>query len=62
MRSALLTFSVNTTTIIGNETNFTVTLNIVVDTADQNMDSNLDNNMQDIFFSVNSVANIGVTL
>lgn len=51
-----------TNTFIGNEDDFTVSVEILVDTEDDNRDRNTTNNMQTIPFIVDSQANLGINL
>lgn len=52
----------NSTGFIGNEEDFFITLNIVVDTSNNNTDTNKTNNEVRVPFSVGSVSNIDVDM
>lgn len=56
-----MTLSVISDSFVGNEPNFTVSLQLTVNTDDGNMDDNTTNNMQEIGFSVESEADISFT-
>ena len=59
---ASLVLVVDPNSFVGNESNFTVGLEVIVDTSNRNRDVNEANNQQTIVFSLDSQANIGVTM
>ena len=59
---AIFTLFVNTSSLKGNENNFTVTIEMAVDMDGNNTDINLSNNHQAISFFVSSESNINVNM
>ena len=56
-----LIFSINQEDLVGNEPDFFVRVEIVVVTGDGNRDSDIRNNLQNIMFSIDFLADISIT-